>query len=150
LRRREVVAVASSGGHWAQLRRLAPAFAGRDVTWITTDASLHGELTGEHLHVVPDASAWDKKRALYLALRVALLMLWLRPRSVVTTGAAPGYFAIRFSRLLGARTVWIDSLANADELSRSGRMIGPKADLWLTQWPHLAEPAGPAFEGSLL
>ena len=31
-----------------------------------------------------------------------------------------------------------------------GRLARRYSDLWLTQWPHLAGPAGPAFHGGLL
>jgi hypothetical protein len=57
---------------------------------------------------------------------------------VCTTGASPGYFAIRIAGLLGARTVWIDSIANAESLSMAGRLAGRCADVWLTQWDSLA------------
>jgi UDP-N-acetylglucosamine:LPS N-acetylglucosamine transferase len=61
-----------------------------------------------------------------------------RPSVVVSTGAAPGYLAIRMGARIGARTIWIDSVANVEELSLSGRMASAVADLCLTQWPHLA------------
>jgi len=38
----------------------------------------------------------------------------------------------------GARVVWVDSIANVDHLSLSGRLVRPFADLTLTQWPALA------------
>jgi hypothetical protein len=41
-------------------------------------------------------------------------------------------------------------VANVDELSMSGRKAGPHADLWLTQWPHLAAANGPRYSGSVL
>jgi hypothetical protein len=69
---------------------------------------------------------------------------------VISTGALPGYFALRLAKLFGARTVWIDSIANAEELSMSGQKVRPYADLWLTQWAHLASAGGPEFRGSVL
>ena len=57
---------------------------------------------------------------------------------------------MRFGRLMGARTIWLDSIANVEELSMSGRRIGHYVDLWLTQWPHLAQPEGPHYMGSVL
>jgi hypothetical protein len=69
---------------------------------------------------------------------------------VISTGAAPGYFALRFGKRLGARTIWLDSIANVDELSLSGQRAGKYAGLWLTQWQHLATPAGPHFAGAVL
>ena len=34
---------------------------------------------------------------------------------VISTGAAPGYFAMRFAKWLGRRTIWIDSIANVEQ-----------------------------------
>ena len=65
-------------------------------------------------------------------------MLRFRPDAVITTGAAPGYVALRLAKLRGCRTVWLDSIANAEESSMSGRLAQPYADLWLTQWEDLA------------
>jgi hypothetical protein len=31
-----------------------------------------------------------------------------------------------------------------------GERLGRHADLWLTQWPHLATPSGPVFAGAVL
>ena len=78
------------------------------------------------------------------------MVLRHRPNVIITTGAAPGYFALRFGKLFGARTIWIDSMANAEKLSKSGAEVRKHADLWLTQWEHLAQPEGPHFIGRVL
>ena len=70
--------------------------------------------------------------------------------AVISTGAAPGYFAIRIGRLLGAKTIWVDSIANAEELSMTGKLVQRHADVWLTQWEHLSRPEGPGFAGAVL
>jgi UDP-N-acetylglucosamine:LPS N-acetylglucosamine transferase len=133
-----VLAVASSGGHWIQLRRIVPAFAGRDVAYLTTDPGHRGEVAPARFYTVRDANRWNKLALLRSALRVLWVVLRERPSVIVSTGAAPGYLAIRFGNLLGARTVWIDSIANVEELSLSGRLASRAADICLTQWPHLA------------
>jgi hypothetical protein len=46
--------------------------------------------------------------------------------------------------------IWIDSIANVDEMSLTGRLVKPYADLWLTQWPHLATPEGPQHAGAVI
>jgi UDP-N-acetylglucosamine:LPS N-acetylglucosamine transferase len=137
-RPRRVLAVASSGGHWTQLRRLEPAFAGHDVAWLTTHPGHREEVAPARFHTVADANRRSKAALVRSALKIAWVLLRERPDVVVSTGAAPGYLAIRGARLLGARTVWIDSVANVDELSLSGRLASARADLCLTQWPHLA------------
>lgn len=149
-RRRRILAVASAGGHWVQLRRLAPAFAGSRTTWVSTHRGLAAEVAPDVFVAVRDANRWDKPGLALLLLQVVWLLLRTRPDVVISTGAAPGYLALRLGRLFGARTCWIDSIANAEELSLSGRMAGGCADLWLTQWPELAGPGGPEHAGAVL
>ena len=147
--RRRILAVASSGGHWVQLRRLRPAFEGHDVAYITTDRGHRAEVGGARFHTVVDANRSNKLTLARSALKIAWVLLRERPHVVVSTGAAPGYLALRGAKLLGARTVWIDSVANVEELSLSGQMSSTTADLCLTQWPHLADgPVG--YEGAVL
>lgn len=150
VRRRRVLAIASGGGHWVQLLRLRPAFEGCDVTYATVRQDYAEDVPGARVLVFPDATRWNKLRLIAQALRVLWILLRVRPHVVVTTGAAPGFFAIRLGRLLGVRTVWIDSIANVEHLSLSGERIGRYAHLWLTQWQHLARPTGPRHAGSVL
>jgi UDP-N-acetylglucosamine:LPS N-acetylglucosamine transferase len=132
-----ILAVASRGGHWVQLRRLAPAFHDQDVAYLTTEAGYRSDVGEARFYTVPDASRWSKIDVLRCALAVVRVLLRERPSVVISTGAAPGYLAIRFGAWLGARTIWIDSVANVEELSLSGRWASARADLCLTQWPHL-------------
>jgi UDP-N-acetylglucosamine:LPS N-acetylglucosamine transferase len=147
--RQRVLAVASSGGHWIQLRRLAPAFEGHDVAYLTTDPGHRSAVGSARFYHVNDASRASKLAVIRCALRILWVLLRERPTVVVSTGAAPGYLAIRLARLLDARTVWIDSVANVDELSMSGRMASTATDLCLTQWPHLAG-GGVRYLGAVL
>jgi peptidoglycan/xylan/chitin deacetylase (PgdA/CDA1 family) len=148
--RKKILAVASGGGHWVQLLRLRPAFAGDDVVWVTVNKAYRTDVGTAPFAVVTDATRWNRVSLLVLAARMAWIVLRQRPDVVVTTGAAPGYFAVLFGKLVGARTAWIDSMANAEHLSLAGRKIRPWTDLWLTQWPGLATPQGPHYEGAVL
>ncbi len=133
-----------------QLNRLRPAFEGCKKIFITTDSKYRKTVGPNQFLVVPDASRWNKIRAIWLAISVLKHMLTIRPDVVVSTGAAPGFFAIFFGKILGAKTIWLDSLANVDKVSLSGRMAKRFSDLWLTQWEHLARPGGPHFIGAVL
>ena len=145
----KLIAVASGGGHWIQLRRMRKAFLNVEVIWVSTQKDYAGEVD-EQLYVVQDANLWSKLALAKMFLQVGWLLLRIRPDVVVTTGAAPGFAAIVFGRLLGARTVWIDSIANSETLSTSGAKVGRWAHVWLTQWEHLAKPEGPHYWGGVL
>jgi UDP-N-acetylglucosamine:LPS N-acetylglucosamine transferase len=74
-----------------------------------------------------------------------------RPDVVATTGAAPGLVALIAGRfLVGAKTLWIDSIANCERLSSSGTSARRFADGWVTQWPDLSGPEGPDYWGSVI
>lgn len=148
--RPRVLAVASGGGHWVQLLRLRPALEGCDVAWACVDPGYASQVPGERFHLLPDATRWNKLGLVKLALRVLRVLLRERPQVVISTGAAPGFLALRLGKLLGARTLWLDSIANVERLSMSGQRIGPHADLWLTQWEDLACPSGPDYRGAVL
>lgn len=149
-RKKRVLAVSSGGGHWVELLRVTPAMAGAEVAYVTVQRDYVHDVAGARFYAVNDATRWNKAAVLVMAMRLLLIMFRERPDVVLTTGAAPGYFALRFGRWLGAKTIWLDSIANAEELSMSGRIAGRHADLWLTQWRHLASDEGPEYAGAVL
>ena len=148
--RPKVLAIASGGGHWVQLLRLRPAFEGTDVIFATVREGYRQDVAGAEFRLIPDSNRWNKFKLLKSAAAIFWLVFRERPDVVITTGAAPGYFGVRFGKWLGARVVWVDSVANAEELSLSGEKAGTFVDLWLTQWAHLAREGGPKCMGSVL
>lgn len=146
----KILAIASGGGHWIQLMRLRPAFAGAQVSFACVDSALADDVSGHAFYQFPDANRQRKWALLKQVLKIAWILLRVRPDVIVSTGASCGYVAIRMGALLGARTLFIDSIANAEKLSLSGHMACNHADLMLTQWPHLAGDNGPRYEGSVL
>ena len=146
----KILALSSGGGHWVQLLRLRPALAECDVVFATTRESYRQEVGDARFRVIPDCNRWSKIGMIRSALAILWMILTERPDIVLSTGAAPGFFGLLFGKILGSRTIWIDSVANAEEMSKSGSHVGKLADLWLTQWPHLAGAHGPSFRGSVL
>ena len=145
-----ILAVSSGGGHWVQMQRLAPAFAGAELHYATTDASAAAQVPGAQIHVYPDANKDTPLRLIACLLRMAWIVLRLRPDVVVSTGAAGGLIAIRLARLIGARTMFIDSIANARTLSISARLALGVADRVLSQWPRVAHLTGAEYRGAVI
>ena len=146
----KILAVASGGGHWLQLLRVAPAFDGCRIVYVTINRGYQAHVPDSRLHVVRDATRWDRFGVLIQALQTLWIVIRERPDVIVSTGAAPGFFSLVWGRLVRARTIWIDSIANIDEVSMSGMRARRYADLWLTQWEHLAEDDGPDYRGAVL
>ena len=144
-----VLAVSSPGGHWQQLLQLSGSWEGRRAIYATADES---SLRAANVpgYVIPDGSRSRLWALVSITAKLLQIVIRERPSVVISTGAAPGLIALACGRLLGARTVWVDSIANANRLSLSGRLARRIATLWLTQWPQLARPNGPHYVGALL
>lgn len=142
-----VMAIASRGGHWTQLNRLSAVWEDNDVIYITNDPTLKSHVGSAKFETVIDANMNQKFRLIILAFQTLLKVLKHRPNVIISTGAAPGFFALLWGKLIGAKTVWVDSVANAEELSLAGKKVSKLADVWLTQWPEVAKEDGPLYKG---
>ena len=145
-----ILAKVSGGGHWVQLLRLRSAFDGACVHYATVDATSAAMVAPALFHLFPDANKDTKIKLLWAALRLAVIVLRVRPDVVVSTGAAGGYFAIRFARMLSARSLFIDSIANARQLSVTAQMCRGVAHNVVSLWPEVARQSGTQYWGSVL
>jgi UDP-N-acetylglucosamine:LPS N-acetylglucosamine transferase len=136
-RRQRVLLVASAGGHWIELARLTEAFADADCRFISTAQGMTSPIDGAEVMTIPDFSRHSMLVGLAGLVRLYREIRRFDPDVVFSTGAAPGAAAIMLGKLRGARTIWVDSLANYDGLSLSARFVHPFSDRMVTQWPHL-------------
>jgi len=129
---------------------LRSAFEGTQITFVTTLEGL-GERAGlESVHIVPDCNRHEPLRAALCAAKLLVLLVKIRPHVLVSTGALPGVLAMMLARRMRTRTIWIDSIANAEEPSMAGRQAKRHATEWLSQWPEVALREGGRYEGSVL
>ena len=132
------------------MQHIAPAFAGAEVHYATTDHSASETAGDAQVHTYPDANKDTPFKLIASLVRMAWIVFRVRPDVVVSTGAAGGVIAIRLARLLGARTMFIDSIANARELSFSARLSLRFADRVLSQWPEVAKRNGAEYRGAVI
>ncbi len=147
---RHVLAVASAGGHFQQLMALRPGLADQRVTYMTTLAGLGAQFGADPQITIPDCNADTPLAVLRCMAVIGWRIVRLRPDVVITTGALPGLIAIFWGRVIGARTLWVDSIANAETLSASGKLARRVAHLTLSQWAEVAADTGTRYEGSIL
>lgn len=139
--------VCSHGGHMTELLELQSAWDEHETFFITyhSDRSTtsrtysFGNLTENKLRVVP------------MFLKVLLILRRERPDWVVSDGAEiaiPAFFA---AKLLGIRTLFIESFCRVNTPSFTGRILYPFSDEFLVQWPSLLESYGSKarYEGAV-
>jgi UDP-N-acetylglucosamine:LPS N-acetylglucosamine transferase len=135
----KVLAVSSIGGHWIQLLRLMPAFDGADVEFATTKESFSSMVEGKIFYSIPDGNRWNKYGLIKCFFSIVSIVRISKPNVIITTGAAPGLIALFVGKLSGIKTIWVDSIANCEQISMSGKIATKVADIVYTQWEHLED-----------
>ena len=137
--RRKVIAVASIGGHWIQLLRIArPMEEHYEMVYVSTHPKCATMVEGQKYCLTTDFSRSDAWKLIPTFFKAVKIIRKEKPDGIITTGAAPGLVFLLAGKLLGRKTIWIDSIANAEHLSASGRLASKFASRTYTQWKDLA------------
>jgi len=136
----KICLVSSSGGHLSQLICLKEVWGQREHFFVTLRNYAADELR-EHsrVYIVDWANRRHPVKLLKLAIQCLVILLQERPDVILSTGAAVGCLICILGKLLGNKIIWIDTLSHVDRLTLSGNIIRHFADLFLVQWPELAQ-----------
>lgn len=138
--KKKILAVASIGGHWVQLLRISKSLEEKyDVVYLSTHPKCSKMVEGNKYYLIQDFSRWDAWKLIPSLFRNFYIILKERPDAIITTGAAPGLVCLFAGKLLFRKTIWIDSIANVQHLSASGRMASKFATRVYTQWKDLSD-----------
>ncbi len=156
-KKQKVLAIASPGGHWIQLNKICNPLEDRfDVIYVTPNSQYSSAKkvaqakNSRTILNITDASATSKSKLIPLAFQLLWIFIKQRPTAIISTGAAPGAIAFLLAKFLPIKTIWVDSIANTAEISRSGRMVKNHADLVVTQWEQLSNGENIVYQGSIL
>ena len=131
--------ITSTGGHLLQMMSLRDAWQAEDhffVTFPLEDAKTL--LNGEKVywgHHPTNRSIKNLLRNGWLAWKV---LRRERPDVVISTGAALAVPFLWLGRLLGMRTVYVESITRIHTLSMTGKMVLPAVDKFYGQWEELS------------
>jgi UDP-N-acetylglucosamine:LPS N-acetylglucosamine transferase len=125
------------------MMRLLDAFEGHNYFFVT----FRSEVTqnSKNIHLIK-FEGWGLKGKIYLIkyiLCAIRILLKERPDVIVSTGG--GEIAIPFcyiGKILGAKVIFIETLARINEPSAGGKYIYPISDLFLVQWKSLLNKYG--------
>lgn len=139
MRKQKIVAVASIGGHWVQLLRITRSMEqDYEVIYCSTHEKCATMVSGKKFYLMPDFSRWDAWKLVPSFFQMLRLVWKEKPETIITTGAAPGLVCLLAGKVLGKKTIWVDSIANVQHLSACGRIAHKFVSRIYTQWPDLA------------
>ena len=134
---KKIALVASYGGHLSQLKRMTESvfFDSEQIKsiFVTTRP------TANNTFYLKD---FNRNNFLSGLLQFWPIVKYIKKQKidlVVTTGAAPGLYFGLIARLMGRKTIWVDSLANVDKISMSGKIATYFYHQVYVQWEHLSK-----------
>lgn len=139
MKRRKLLLVCSSGGHLYQLYRLKEFWIQHPHIWVTLRTE-DATCLLSHENVIWAFSPTTRNimnfvNNLFLAIR---LMKKERPSLIISTGAGVAVPFIWAGKILGIKSVYIESITRLKRLSLSASLIYFITTKILVQWPELA------------
>lgn len=149
---KKLLCVSSFGGHWEQLVTIIDNIPLDETVWKKVYVTTESISMKNKVIKVRDSNFNEKMNVLFNIFEFFKLILLEKPDAVITTGAAPGFAAILVSKILGVKKrIWVDSMANAEEISKAGKYVKKLTTHRYTQWKHLADDSEQLYYlGSLL
>ena len=134
----KICVACSPGGHMVQARRLASAYEGHDYFYFTFAGPVARELQKTaRVRTIPNVVRSRPDLWIIGALYSAYLALVERPDVIITTGAGVVVFFCFLSKLLGAKLIFLESMAKIERPTLTARLLYPFSDLFIVQWPGL-------------
>jgi len=118
--------VASTGGHLAQLHRLAARIPelSDEQTWVTFDTpQSRSLLAGRDVRFLPYTGSRAYRQTLRNAFTARRILREGRFERVVSTGAAPALSFLPLARLRGIEAIYVESAARSEGPSMTGRLL---------------------------
>jgi len=125
------------------MQRLMPAFEGKEYFFVTYKSEYSQHL--ERAYFIEYKVGYLRERITWLKTIFIALRILLKERPDVLISTGGGEIAIPFcyvGKLLGAKVIFIETLARVTTRSAAGKLIYPLADLFLVQWETLLKKYG--------
>jgi UDP-N-acetylglucosamine:LPS N-acetylglucosamine transferase len=121
-----------------QVRQLAPVFEKYEHFYFTFVGGVADEMRkSSRVRAIPNIVRHNPLSWLIGAVLSFYVILVERPDVVITTGAGIVVFFCVSAKLLGAKLIFIESMARIERPTLTARMLYPFADLFFVQWPGL-------------
>lgn len=136
----KIALVCSNGGHLVELQQLRKAYEKYDHFYIT----LEGKDTKNMKNTYLLKKDWGPMffQQVYFAFESLKILMKERPDVIISTGGGMAAPFCYVGKMIGARVVFIESLARMSSRSKGGKAIYPVADIFLVQWEKIKDKFG--------
>lgn len=131
----KLLLVCNPGGHFSTMMGLKQFWSNYPREWVTYPKFDTERLRGqEKVHWVLMQEARMLGRAIVNFIKALVILYRRKPDLVISTGAGLAVPFIYASKILGIKTVYVESISRSTTLSLSGRLVYPFVDEFYVQW----------------
>lgn len=133
----------------AELLHLGEAFEGHETFFITYDSPRTRTLGHKYLL----RNIGTNPLLMFRAFAAIFRILWKeKPQLIVSTGAEIAIPAFYLAKLLGAKTIFIESWTRVEQPTGTGRLVYLFSDVFLVQWERMVTKYGKkaTYEGAII
>ena len=135
----KICLVCSSGGHFFELYCLRSLWGNSDHFWVTFPGSdTHQLLKGKKVYWAYFPTNRSVKNLIRNLLMAWRILLKEKPSVMISTGAGVSVPFFYLGRILGMKTIYIESMTRINDLSLTGKLVYPVVENFFVQWPELA------------
>ena len=131
------------GGHFVEMKRLLNAFNEHDYFFVTYYSDATKNIENTYFINFEESGLRAKIMLIKTIIKAAKILTKEKPDVIVSTGG--GEIAVPFcyiGKILGAKVIFVDTLARITTPSGGGKLVYPIADLFLVQWELLLKKYG--------
>jgi UDP-N-acetylglucosamine:LPS N-acetylglucosamine transferase len=128
----------SPGGHMVQAQQLAKTYENHNYFYFTFSGKVAQSLQGtSRVCTIPNIIRHNPLSWLVGSVLSAYIAITERPDVVITTGAGVVVFFCIFVKLLGAKLIFLESMAKVNRPTLTAQFLYPFSDLFIVQWPSM-------------
>ena len=138
---KKVLFISSTGGHLSELMQLKSMFNKYDFHIITEKTKSNMYLKDKYPKRVNYLVYGTRSnmltypfKLLYNCFKSLFFYLKIRPKVIITTGAHSAGPMCCIGKIFGSKIVYIETFANSETKSVTGRLVYKFADLFIVQW----------------
>ena len=146
----KLLLVCTQGGHVTEMLSLMEAFKAHDIVFLTYDNPLtinqpYKILTIEYIGV-------SLIKMIKSFLPIFKIFKTEKPQMVISTGSEIAIPTFIIARIMGIKTIYIESWCRVKTRSHTGKVLYYFSDLFLVQWPDLVKVYGKKarYEGAVI
>ncbi len=142
--KKKVLFISSTGGHLDELLQLKPLFEKYDYYIITEKDKVNEMLKEEYKEKISFLPYGTRAKFfsyifkyIYLCFKTIYLYFKIKPKVIVTTGTHTAGPMCYLGKLFGSKIIYIETFANTNTKTATGKLIYPIADLFIVQWEEM-------------